>query len=121
MAAPQTSYADFEALYGQAVGAEAFAEALPHAEAVVRDLTWPNEPEGEAQEGAWRRAVCAALLADARGGGTHGVPVGGFTIGKFSVSGGSGTGSDALAGISGAARRELVGSGLLCLAVGPLC
>lgn len=121
MALPEVTYADMTTAFGQAVAEGRFVELLPFAVGVVRELTWPNEPFGLVQNRMWRRAVCAALLADAEGGGTHGAGTGGgFTIGKFSVSGGgSAGGSDqTLAAMRGAARRELVGSGLLCMAVG---
>ncbi|WP_307739348.1 hypothetical protein [uncultured Parolsenella sp.] len=117
MAAPEVTYEDMTKAFGMAVSRESFGSLLPHAEALVRDLTWPNEPEGELQAGAWVRAVCSAVLADSETGGTHGAGDGGFTIGKFSVSGGSG-GSDAAGAIRAAARRQLVGTGLLARVVG---
>lgn len=119
MASPEVTYEDMTRAYGMAVSEEAFDALLPHAEAVVRDLTWPNEPEGELQGRAWARAVCAAVLADSETGGTHGAGDGGFTIGKFSVSGGSGTSGDgAASAIRSSARRMLVGTGLLCMGLG---
>lgn len=122
MAAPEVTYRDMTDAFGAAVSEDAFAALLPHAEAVVRELTWPNEPEGTVEEAMWRRAVCAAMVADSDSGGTHGAGAAGFTIGKFSVSGGSGSAGEdaALSAMRGAARRQLVGSGLLCMGVGPL-
>lgn len=118
MAAPDVAYADFSALYGNAVGEEAFAASLPHAVALVRDLTHPNEPVGEHQADAWTRAVCAAVAADAETGGGHGLGVSGFRIGSYSQFAGGGTNPGET--MRAAAARELVGSGLLYMGLGGL-
>lgn len=114
---PEVTYADFTAIYGDGVGEDAFKACLPHAVAMVRDLTHPNVPEPW-QEEAWRRAVCAAVVADSEGGMSHGLSSGGFSIGSFSVSGGSSGESDGAGAIRSAAMRELVGSGLLYMGLG---
>lgn len=119
MAAPDVAYADFSALYGDAVGEEAFAASLPHAVALVRDLTHPNEPVGEHQADAWTRAVCAAVAADVETGGGHGAPTGSLRIGSFSVSG-AGSEDGGAKAMADAANRELVGSGLLYMGLGGL-
>ena len=123
MAAPATTYGHFQAMYGDACGQDGFSACLPFAEALVRDMCWPNEPEGCAQEDAWRRAVCAAVAADAALGAGHGLDdADGFTIGSFSVSGSGGASGPSAteAAMRGAARRELVGSGLLYMGLGGL-
>ena len=120
MATPKVTYQDFSELFGTSVGDEAgFADCLPFAEAVVRDLTAPNEAATESQAEAWRRAVCGAVCADLMRGGDHGMgDVGGFSLGKFSVSGGSSEGEGGDAAMRRAARAFLVGSGLLCMGLG---
>lgn len=116
----EVTYEDYRALYGDATGEDAFEACLPFAEDVVREMTWPNEPDGEAQESAWRRAVCAAAHADWMLGSGHGIDDAGggsLSVGSVSLSGGSGgagsSGSAALDAMRSVARRALVGSGLL--------
>lgn len=117
MPCPGVTYEDMDAFACGEVSSRQFDECLPHAVALVRGLTFPNEPTG-AQEGAFARAVCAAVLADVRGGMDHGAGgSGGFTIGSFSVSGGDG---GTRAAMEGAARAQLVGSGLLYMGLGAL-
>ena len=94
------------------------------AEDVVREMTWPNEPEGEAQEAAWRRAVCAAAHADWMLGSGHGIDDAGggsLSVGSVSLSAGTrgagSSGSATLDAMRAVARRALVGSGLLCAGV----
>lgn len=123
--AVEVTYEDFEAIYGSQTGEAAFEACLPFAEDVVREMTWPNEPAGEAQEAAWRRAVCAAAHADWMLGSGHGIDDAGgasVSIGSVSLSGGSGgastSGSATLDAMRSSARRVLVGSGLLYAGVG---
>ena len=68
---------------------------------------------------AWKRAVCAAVKADAAYGFSHGIGEGlsSVSLGKFSMSSRSdaadGASSAWLADVRAAARRELAGTGLL--------
>ena len=88
-------------------GQKAFEEGLPHAVAVVSDLVGFNEVD-ERTDKACRRAICAACDVFA----TYGYgPMGGFTIGSFSVQGDATKHSVSLA--MSEARRELAASGLL--------
>ena len=64
------------------LSAEEFKAALPHATAAVRDLIFPNEPDGSEE---WARAVMAACEVDAAYGCSGGIMEGGgFTVGSFS-------------------------------------
>lgn len=119
MGKPKVTYTTYVEEFGDSVSLDAFTECLHAATSVVTDLCWPNEPTTDAQSDAWVLAVCAAIQADAMSGCSHGVAdIGGgsFTLGKFSMSNGSsnGSGSAVLDAMRDAARRELVGSGLLC-------
>ena len=123
--AVEVTYEDYRGIYGDATGEAAFGACLPFAEGVVREMTWPNEPEGDAQEDAWRRAVCAAANADWMLGSGHGVDDAGggsVSVGSVSLSGGAGgagsSGSATLDAMRSVARRALVGSGLLYMGVG---
>lgn len=123
--AVEVTYEDYRRLYGDQTGEAAFEACLPFAEDVVRELAWPSEPEGEAQEAAWARAVCAAAHADWMLGSGHGVDDAGgvsLSVGSVSLSGGSGgsgaSGSATLDAMRSVARRALVGSGLLYAGVG---
>lgn len=125
--AVEVTYEDYTALYGTRTGEDAFEACLPFAVDVVRELTWPNEPEGDAQEAAWRRAVCAAAHADWMMGSGHGVDdagAGSLSVGSVSLSGGPGgagsSSSATLDAMRSVARRALVGSGLLFSGVGEL-
>jgi len=116
---PEVTYTEMTAALGDGITEEAFAECLPHAVAAVREVTWPNAPATEGQRAAWKRAVMAALLADARGGSTHGAGTGGFSIGSYSVSGGTAA-AEARGAVRDAVVRELAGSGLLYMGLGEL-
>lgn len=125
--AVEVTYEDYRRTYGDQTGEAAFEACLPFAEDVVREMTWPNEPDGEAQEASWRRAVCAAAHADWMLGSGHGVDDAGggsISVGSVSLSGGSGgagsSGSATLDAMRSVARRALVGSGLLYAGVGEL-
>ncbi|WP_305296556.1 hypothetical protein [Parvibacter caecicola] len=105
---------DYRAFYGE-IAEEDFSSALPVAEAEVRDLAGFNRPRTPLQEDAWKRAVCAVVRADRSYGFSHGTGDGlaGFTIGKFSATAGGSGASSWKSDVQAAARRELVGSGLL--------
>lgn len=105
---------DYRALYGE-IAEEDFSSALPVAEAEVRDLAGFNRPETPLQEDAWKRAVCAAIRVDRHYGFSHGTGDGlaSFAIGKFSGTMGESGASAWKSDVRSAARRELVGSGLL--------
>lgn len=121
MAVPEVTYEAFKALYGEAVTEAMFGRCLPFAESLVRELCFPNEPEDEGQEDAWGRAVCAAVMADASRGGGHGFDdSASFTLGKFSTSGGGDGAGGTVYAARCAAKRELVGSGLLYMGIGEL-
>lgn len=98
--------------YGGALGAEAFAEALPAAVRCVGGLTGRREPDPRWDEGvadAWRRAVCAAADAFAEYGEGR---VGGFSVGSFSVTNYRDEGTTGSVVAREAALAELAGSGL---------
>ena len=63
------------------LSAEEFKAALPHATAAVRDLIFPNEPDGSEE---WARAVMAACEVDAAYGCSGGIMEGGKIYGKTS-------------------------------------
>lgn len=118
---PSVSYADYQA-YGGRLPEGAFNASVRAAEAAVREVVGFNEPEGEAQEKAYRNAVCAAVDVDHAYGASGGVGEGasGMTIGSFSVSGGSdasGTSAYDL-DMRRSIRQELSGSGLLYQGIG---
>ena len=69
--------------YGGRMGVEAFTEALPAAACHVRWLCGGRVPACDADELAYRRAVCATAEAFAGFGEGQ---VGGFQIGSFSVT-----------------------------------
>lgn len=76
-------YLDF---YGGALGAEGFAEALPAALRLMRQVTsgaWPGEGWDAEETSAWRRACCAAVDAFAEFGEGR---VGGVAVGDFKVT-----------------------------------
>lgn len=56
------TYEDYLATGRRELSAEEFEAALPHATAAVRDLIFPNEPDGSEE---WARAVMAACEVDA--------------------------------------------------------
>lgn len=76
-------YLDF---YGGALSAEGFAEALPAALRLMRQVTggaWPGEGWDAEETSAWRRACCAAVDAFAEFGEGR---VGGVAVGDFKVT-----------------------------------
>lgn len=100
---------------GTETGQGFFDEALSIAEALVRDIIWPNAPEDD--DNAYVRALYAAIRADEAMGGGHGLDdaLQSVSAGGVSLSaGGSVSGvSSTEAAMREQARRELVGSGLL--------
>lgn len=123
MGLPEVTYEDFTAAFGDAATSGEFSSCLPFAKAVVSELIFPNEPETDGQAASYRYAVCAAVLADASRGCGHGSSLEAFTVGSFSVSGGSGASggmTESELAMRRAAARFLVGSGLLYKGVGDL-
>lgn len=116
MAKP-VAYEDMVKVFGEACSKAAYERCLPFAEDFVADMCWPNVPEDEAEEEAYARAVMVATIADASSGGGHGMEPDSFTIGSFSMSGGSG-GSQTEAAMRKAVRRVLVGTNLLYAGLG---
>lgn len=106
MGAFDPDYEEYKA-FGGTLESKTFSALLPKASALVRDLEFPNEPSDSSAE-AHKRAVCAAVSAF---GESQAYAGGGFSIGSFSVSGGGY--SESVQAVADAARRELVGSGLL--------
>ena len=93
------------------LSAEEFKAALPHATAAVRDLIFPNEPDGSEE---WARAVMAACEVDAAYGCSGGIMEGGgFTVGSFSWNPGTEGASTYRSDMEAAVRRELLGTPLL--------
>lgn len=107
MARQRPDYEWYSGEYGGSVPQEAFEASLQAACSLVDYLLGLNEPEGDDQERAYMRSCCAACEALATYGAGQ---TGGFTIGSFSVSGGSESGYDLA---RGSAMRELALSGLL--------
>ena len=107
MGAFDPTYEEYKA-FGGTLESATFYALLPKASALVRDLEFPNEPCGGDTAAAHINAVCAAVSAM---GESQAYAGGGFSIGSFSVSGGGY--SEATQAVADAARRELVGSGLL--------
>lgn len=112
----EVTVADYRELYGD-IAEEDFSSALTVAIAEVRELTGRKTPKTPLQEDAWKRAVCAAIRVDRHFGFSHGIGdnLASFTIGKFSASAGaSENGATSWKSeVRSAARRELVGTGLL--------
>lgn len=76
-------YLDF---YGGTPGAEGFAEALPAALRLMRQVmggAWPGEGWDAEETSAWRRACCAAVDAFAEFGEGR---VGSVAVGDFKVT-----------------------------------
>lgn len=118
MPCPEVTYGLYSEEFGRSASSEEFRECLPFARALVDRLTYPNRPVTDGQRRAYALAVCAAVEADAATGCGHGLDEPeGFSIGSFSVSGGS----TSLRAMEGAARAMLTGSGLLYMGLGPLC
>lgn len=100
-------YAYYHDDYRGRESAEAFESGLGKAVAVVDDLVGYNEVT-PCTENAYKRAICAACDVIA----TYGYgPMGGFTIGAFTMQGDMTQHSATLAQME--ARRELSTSGLL--------
>lgn len=116
MALPEVTYSDYQAWGGQLEEA-AFTASLPAGRAAVRRIIGFNVPDGDAQEAAYRAAVCAAADVDAAYGATGGIgeASGGFSIGSFSMAGASS--ADGAGGYDSDMERaiygELSGTGLL--------
>lgn len=109
-AAAAVDYAFYRDTYGGGMGVEAFSEALPAAERHVCWLAGGREPTCEADELAWRRAVCATAEAFAEFGEGQ---VGGFQIGSFSVTHYDNRGTIGEEQATYACEKELAGTGLL--------
>lgn len=110
------TYEDYLATGRRELSAEEFEAALPHATAAVRDLIFPNEPDGSEE---WARAVMAACEVDAAYGCSGGaMEGGGFTVGSFTWSPGTGDASTYRSDMEAAIRRELLGTPLLFSGIG---
>ena len=117
MAKP-VAYEDMVKVFGEACSKAAYDRCLPFAEALVAGMCWPNEPVDDSEEEAYARAVMAAAIADASSGGGHGLDAAdSFTIGSFSMSGGSGA-NGADASMRRAVALQLTGTGLLYAGMG---
>ena len=119
MGEPEVTFEFYRDSWGGGLAEGDFSSALPRALAAVRGLTWPNVPDA-GSEGAWRRAVCAAVDVDAAYGLTGGTAaVSSATLGSMSVTlGGGQQGSSYDADVARAVRGELVGTGLLFMGIG---
>ena len=119
MSLPDVAYGDY-AEYGGRLSEEAFGASLRTALAYVREVVGFNEPEGEAQEAAYRNAVCAAVDVDQAYGASGGVGEGmaSMSIGSFSASGGSADASAYDLDMRRRIVRELYGSGMLYQGIG---
>lgn len=110
------AYEDYRAAGRGELTAEEYKAALPHALAWVRELIFPNEPDGSEE---WARAVMAACEVDAAYGCSGGVMEGGgFTVGSFTWSPGTGDASTYRSDMEAAIRRELLGTPLLFSGIG---
>lgn len=96
--------------YGGGMGVEAFTGALPAATRHVRWLCGGRVSACDADELAYRRAVCAAAEAFAEFGEGQ---VGGFQIGSFSVTHYDNRGTTGEEQATYACEKELAGTGLL--------
>ena len=82
----------------------------------MRDLIFPNEPDGSEE---WARAVMAACEVDAAYGCSGGaMEGGGFTVGSFTWSPGTEQASTYRSDMEAAVRRELLGTPLLYAGIG---
>lgn len=112
------AYGDMVEAFGEQVTQAAYDRCLPYAEALVAGMCWPNDPADEREEAAYARAVMAACVADATSGCGHGLDgAESFTIGSFSMSGGSGA-NGVEASMRRAAAMQLTGTGLLYAGMG---
>ncbi len=122
MALPTVTYTDYKEC-GGCLSEEDFTLSLKAARAYVRYLIGFNEPEDEAQESDYIRAVCAACDVDAAYGHSSGIGEGlsSFSIGSVSF-GANASSSDSANGYQDDMRRavslELSTSGLLYQGVG---
>lgn len=110
------TYEDYLAAGRRELSAEEFEAALPHATAAVRDLIFPNEPDGSEE---WARAVMAACEVDAAYGCSGGIMEGGgFTVGSFSWNPGTGIEGSYRRDMQAAVQSELLGTPLLYQGLG---
>ncbi len=99
-------------VYGGAVAADVFAEALPAALRLMRHVTggaWPEAGWDPRDADAWRRACCAAADAFAEFGEGR---VGGYAVGDFKVTNYMEKGTTGREVALEAALAELTGTGL---------
>ncbi len=109
-ARPDVTYGFYAERFGGGLSEEAFAAALPLAEAHVVWACWPREPRGDDERQAWMRAVCACADVFAEYGSGS---VGGFSIGDYKVTNYENKGTTGAELATEAATRELVGTRLL--------
>lgn len=110
------THGDYLAAGRGELSAKEFEAALPHALAWVRDLIFPNEPDGSKE---WAQAVMAACEVDAAYGCSGGAMEGGsFTVGSFTWSPGTERASTYRSDMEAAVRRELLGTPLLYAGIG---
>lgn len=105
-------YGFYRDVYGGALTAEAFAEALPTALRVAAAASGYRHPDprwSSRRAAAWRRAVCAAADAIAEYGEGR---VGGYSIGDLSVASYAADGTRGRDIALDAALDELAGTGL---------
>lgn len=107
MAAPEVTYAFYRDEWHGTLGEGAFGASLPRALAVVRDRVFPADPAGD--QGAYRRAACAAVDVDAAYGGSA-AAIASVTTGTVSMS--FGDGSSRRADMVRAVDSELAGTPL---------
>lgn len=115
MALPELTYERYSQLGGK-LDLEDFDASRRAAHAAVRYVVGFNKPEGPEQTEAYERAVAAAVDVDAYYGASGGVgeAAASTTLGKFSISGLSDSGTSAYdLDMRRAIRRELSGTGLL--------
>ena len=114
MPLPTVTYSSYTE-QGGTLEEDAFKASLRAAAAAVREVIGFNRPQDEDDEGAYIRAVCAAVDVDSAYGASGGIGEGmaSVTLGKFSASMGSGTKSLYDVDMSRAIFRELSGSSLL--------
>ena len=117
MTLPVLTYEDYVQL-GGLLSEERFGSSLCAACASVREIIGFNEPEDETDTEAYKRAVVAAVEVDAAYGHSSGIGEGAdsISIGSFSISSGSESGTDVSAydaDMRRVIRRELIGSTLL--------
>lgn len=111
VAATGPSFAFYRDHCGGTLDAESYAEALPAALRLLRELCGGARPEGldDLDLLAWGRACCAACEAFAEFGEGR---VGGYAIGDFKVTNYMERGTTGLEVARQAALSELAGTGL---------